>query len=83
MLRVTERAGASFFKFFAELFIELGDLARRDFEAAHLFHDFSDTPGADAFDIHSCDGGLQSAVAARAFFKKSSKEGLGAVTSSA
>ena len=73
-------AGAPFFKFFVELFIELGDLAGRDFEAAHRFHDFGDTPGADAFDIHSCDGRLEGAVAARAFFKKSGSEGFGAVT---
>lgn len=67
-------AGAPFGEFVVELFVEVGDLAGGDLEAAKIFHDFGDAAGADALDVEGGDGGLEGAVAAGAFFKQRGAE---------
>lgn len=52
------------------MLVEVGDLARGDFETAEFFHDFGDAAGADSLDVEGGDGGLEGAVATGAFFKQ-------------
>ena len=49
-------AGASFGEFLIELFVEVGDLAGGDLEAAKFLHDFGDAAGADTLNVEGGDG---------------------------
>ena len=62
-------AVAPFFEFGVELLVEIGDLAGGDLQAAEFFHDFGDSAGADALDIHGGNGGFEGAITARTLFQ--------------
>jgi len=53
---------------------ELGYLGGGNLEAAEFFHYFRDAPGADAFDIHGGDSGLEGPVATRSLFEERRSE---------
>jgi hypothetical protein len=63
-------AVAPFSEFGIELLVEIGDLAGGDLEAAEFLHDFGDSAGADALDIHGGDGGFEGAITARTLFQQ-------------
>ena len=75
-----EGASTPFCELGIELFGEDGDLAGRDVETAEFLHDFSDSPSANAFDIHGGDGGFERPFAAASLLEKGGAEGRIAFT---
>ena len=70
-----KEASTQFGELGIELFGEDGNFAGRDLEAAEFFHDFSDAPRANDFDIQGGDGGFERPFAAESLREKGGAEG--------
>ncbi len=70
-----KEASTPFVELGIELFGEDENLAGRDSEAAEFFHDFSDAPRANNFDIQGGDGGFERPFAAGSLLEKGGAEG--------